>query len=49
MQHLRDRNAIWAKFSHPDGEDAQPMETGGGGEEGSKARQLERLKDGQPK
>jgi len=35
-------------FSHPDGEDAQPMETGGG-EDGSKARQLERLKDGQPK
>ena len=35
--------------SHPDGEDPQPMETGGEGEGGSKARELERLNDGQPK
>jgi len=36
-------------FSHPDGEDPQPMETGGEGEGSSKARELERLNDGQPK
>lgn len=38
----------YIKLSHPDGEDPQPMETEGGGD-GGKARELERLNDGQPK